>query len=78
VGIRFDGTNKTIWKNGEIIATQAAAVNSTSNTEQLRVGEGNANELFNGNITQVTIYNRALSDNEVRQNFNAIRGRYGI
>jgi hypothetical protein len=78
VGIRFDGTNKTIWKNGEIIATQAAAVNSTSNTEQLRVGEGNANELFNGNITQVTIYNRALSDNEVRQNFNALRGRYGI
>jgi hypothetical protein len=78
VGIRFDGTNKTIWKNGEIIATQAAAVNSTSNTEQLRVGEGNANELFNGNITQVTIYNRALSDNEVRQNFNALRGRYGV
>ena len=78
VGIRFDGTNKTIWKNGEIIATQAAAVNSTSNTEQLRIGEGNANELFNGNITQVTIYNRALSDNEVRQNFNALRGRYGV
>lgn len=78
VGIRFDGTNKTIWKNGEIIATQAAAVNSTSNTEQLRIGEGNANELFNGNITQVAIYNRALSNNEVMQNFNATRGRYGI
>jgi hypothetical protein len=78
VGIRFDGTNKTIWKNGEIIATQAAAVNSISNTEQLRVGEGNANELFNGNITQVAIYNRALSNNEVMQNFNATRGRYGI
>jgi hypothetical protein len=78
VGIRFDGTNKTIWKNGEIIATQAAAVNSTSNTEQLRIGEGNANELFNGNIAQAVIYNRALTDNEVRQNFNAARGRYGI
>lgn len=78
VGIRFDGTNKTIWKNGEIIATQAAAVSSASNTEQLRIGEGNANELFNGSITQVAIYNRALSNNEVLQNFNAIRGRYGI
>jgi hypothetical protein len=78
VGIRFDGTNKTIWKNGEIIATQAAAVNSTSNTEQLRIGEGNANELFNGSITQVAIYNRALSNNEVMQNFNALRGRYGV
>ena len=78
VGIRFDGTNKTIWKNGEIIATQAAAVNSASNTEQLRIGEGNANELFNGNIAQVVIYNRALSNNEVMQNFNAFRGRYGI
>lgn len=33
---------------------------------------------FTGNIAQVSIYNKALSANEVRQNFNATRGRYGI
>ena len=33
---------------------------------------------FNGNIAQVSIYNRALTAAEVQQNFNALRGRYGI
>ena len=33
---------------------------------------------FNGNIGQVQIYNRALSQQEILQNFNATRFRYGI
>jgi len=31
-----------------------------------------------GKLSNVKIYNRALSDQEIQQNFNAIRGRYGI
>jgi hypothetical protein len=31
-----------------------------------------------GSINTITIYNRALSADEVSQNFNALRGRYGI
>jgi hypothetical protein len=38
----------------------------------------NGNYPFNGNIAQVSIYNRALSAAEVSQNFNALRSRYGI
>jgi hypothetical protein len=33
---------------------------------------------FKGNISCACIYNRALSIQEVQQNFNATRGRYGI
>ena len=33
---------------------------------------------FNGNIAQVSIYNRALTATEIQQNFNALRGRFGI
>ena len=33
---------------------------------------------FNGNINTVQIYNRALSQAEILQNFNAQKGRYGI
>jgi hypothetical protein len=33
---------------------------------------------FNGSISSTQIYNRALSPTEVQQNFNALRGRYGI
>lgn len=32
----------------------------------------------NGNISNVLIYNRSLSAQEVQQNFNALRGRYGL
>ena len=31
---------------------------------------------FNGNISQVSIYNRALTASEVEQNYNALKGRY--
>jgi len=33
---------------------------------------------LNGNIAQVSIYNRALTASEIQQNFNALRGRFGI
>lgn len=33
---------------------------------------------FNGNMSAVSFYNRALSESEIAQNFNAARGRYGI
>ena len=36
------------------------------------------NRFFNGDISEAMIYNRALSAAEIQQNFNALRGRYGI
>jgi hypothetical protein len=39
---------------------------------------GNGTEPFLGSIPNVQIYNRALSAAEVLQNFNALRGRYGL
>jgi hypothetical protein len=33
---------------------------------------------FNGLISKVNFYNRALSSAEITQNFNAIKGRYGL
>jgi hypothetical protein len=33
---------------------------------------------FNGNIAISQLYNRALSTNEITQNFNALKGRFGV
>ena len=33
---------------------------------------------FNGNIAISQLYNRALSANEITQNFNALKGRFGV
>jgi len=35
-------------------------------------------EFFNGYISNVMIHNKSLSSIEVLQNFNALRGRFGI
>lgn len=35
-------------------------------------------EFMNGNIARVSIYSKTFTEKEVKQNFSAIRGRYGI
>ena len=50
-----------------------------SNNSTLYVGQDDyGGRFFRGNISSVTINNRALSAVEVLQNFNATRSRYGI
>lgn len=44
----------------------------------LTVGWGNFTTEFSGRISQLDIYNRVLSAQEVLQNYNAIKGRYGL
>lgn len=44
----------------------------------IKEGLQGSGELLNGKIGTATIYNRALSASEVEQNFEALRGRYGI
>jgi hypothetical protein len=79
VAIRYDGSTKTIWRNGVIVATQVApGLVSTSNTEELRLGEGNNGESYRGLISAFHNYNRALSSLEINETFNALRTRYGI
>ena len=39
---------------------------------------GGQNRLFNGSIASTQIYNRALSADEVLQNYNATKGRFGL
>ena len=47
-------------------------------TTRLGYASGGGYPYFNGNISQIQIYNRALSATEILQNFNALRGRYGV
>jgi hypothetical protein len=73
VVIRFNGINKQIFINGVSVATQSASsLSSASNTEALRIGEGNGGELFNGIIDEVKVFNRALSDEEIAIEYNAM------
>ena len=44
----------------------------------LTLGQNASTYFHNGSISQISIYNRALSAQEIRQNFNATRKRYGV
>lgn len=43
-----------------------------------QIAPGNIASYFSGKIALVRVYNRALTQTEVQQNFNALRGRFGI
>lgn len=77
----YDGTNTTlkIYINGvEKGSGTWAGAPSLSTT--LSVGEGRTTTWypFRGNIAVSRVYNKTLSLQEIKQNFNATRGRYGI
>ncbi len=72
----------TIYLNNSSQTFSYSSLSSSPDlTVDFRIGGNQSNpttEYWNGNISNVMWYNRALSAAEVRQNFNALRGRYGI
>ena len=68
--------NAIVYLNGRPVLT--TTIKHQNNAVQVMVGEANAGQYFGGNIAQTSVYNRVLSAPEIIQNFNALRGRYGI
>jgi prepilin-type N-terminal cleavage/methylation domain-containing protein len=48
------------------------------NASPVLIGDGTALAWYNGQISIVGIRNTALSDNDIKNNFNTLRSRYGI
>lgn len=72
-------TSQTAWyKNGVLGNTNANPYGATvTGTNDITIGSGYAG-YFGGNIYSVKVYNRAITAQEVSQNFNAYRNRYGL
>jgi len=69
----------TAYKNG--IFNEDSILSSLSNVVATSYDVGSRRyfgEYFEGKIAQVSIYNRTLSANEVTQNFEATKGRFGL
>ena len=67
-------------KNGGAWASSYTSRSSTAITSAgaVRVGTGYAGTVEDGSVGAVICYNRMLTDAEIKQNFNAHRGRYGL
>lgn len=81
----YDGTNTTlkVYVNGvEVGSRTDLGSPGNPNAAGFTVGDGRAQTPlwypFKGQVDSIKVYNRTLSANEIQQNFNALRGRYGI
>lgn len=50
----------------------------TANTHPIYLGLDSSQEMFKGKLGVVRMYNRVLTAQEVLQNYNAMKGRYGL
>ena len=82
VGFTYAGTTLTGYLNGSNVGTTTFTWAKPSDiyfgimsTEITNMG---TSAYGDGNVSNVQVYNRALTAAEVTQNFNALRGRYGI
>jgi len=71
----------TGWKlyvNGLPESTSSDTTTYTGNDEVLIGSYATGTNVFGGRIAVAQVYNRVLSDSEILQNYNAVKGRYGL
>jgi hypothetical protein len=71
----------SVYVNGILIDSRVRNI-SPSSTRPITIGRWAGSYLseyvLNGKISNTQVYNKALTEAEVKQNFEALRGRYGI
>jgi hypothetical protein len=77
-----NGISNTIkmFVNGNEIFSTSVRSGDLLSFSGFRIGthRSNDNRWFDGKISQTQIYNRALSPQEILQNYNSTKGRYGL
>jgi len=81
-GVLTQGSSLKLYINGALqTTTTATGTNLRNSTTGWRMAEQFQVETdlrFNGRISTMNVYNRALSDTEILQNFDATKERYGL
>ncbi len=80
VGTRTS-TSTSLYVDGNLQTTSTSAAIDLSTASKLFIGRTGNNQAvegvsFNGSISNVKLYNRALSATEVLQNYNALKNRF--
>jgi hypothetical protein len=82
--VTFDKTSSTNnikhYINGNNVFTRSVTINSaTTNNGRVWLGRYSGGTYqWNGNIYTFKVYNKALSPEEIKQNFNATKSRFGL
>jgi hypothetical protein len=77
-----DANGMTVYQNASIVPFQirrnSGPISINYTGAPLTIGSRGGIQPFKGNIASVQIYNRALSADEVLQNYNTTKGRFGL
>jgi hypothetical protein len=71
-------TNKVFLNGSELTITESGGTQSFANVNATGVFNLGSVGPFSGKIFRVVVYNRALTPQEILQNFNATRSRFGV
>lgn len=78
-GMTWNGSAISSYFNGLRMSSTNVAGTIASNTGETDIGKDHTlSRYFNGSAGLVLLYNRALSDSEMLQNYNATKNRYGL
>jgi hypothetical protein len=81
----YSSPNGVFYVNGISVKTGSVATTNLDDVHTITIGAisdlidyTHPGHYFTGDIAIVSVYNKALSQAEITQNFNALRGRFGI
>jgi hypothetical protein len=74
----WDGATMRLYKNGQQVGSLGSVTGTLATSVNTNYRFSTTTEGMVGDFYQAQVYNRALSADEVQQNFNALRRRYGI
>lgn len=74
LAVVFGSGYRQMYQNSTLVASDTKTSKPLTITN---IGKVNTFQL-DGSIALTSIYNRALSDSEIQQNYNALKGRFGL
>jgi hypothetical protein len=77
--VRNSSNDVSCYLNGSFVtSSNIGSINLNSSYNYMIGRNGIGNELFKGGVSLHRHYNRALSAQEVQQNYNALKSRFGL
>jgi hypothetical protein len=76
----FDGSEMTLWVNGRQIGAKQSKFKTYQPSQQMMVGSEGRPDLprYKGDVDNIRVYRRALSGNEIIENFKRQAVQYGF
>ena len=74
----WTGTQAILYLNGILNVSSAYSTPPGNGSPSFNIGTYQPDRCFKGSIASAMVYNRALSDLEIQQNFNTSKTRFGL